>query len=248
MPDDFVIFTRARSGSNSLMSRLDSCADVTCHGEIFKRGRIDIRREYRRRLPIASVPARNADPLAFIAALRALDPERHVGFKIFPPHLEEAPGAIAHIAAPATRRIVLTRPPLENYASLLRMRATGVHKLAEGESPPPAALAAKVAFSPKSFKRFVAGHNRFMAMSHLIAALPGSFVIDYAQINDPGALDSLFAFVGSEARAAESSTAFRKQYDGRLEEGFENWGALQDFLRRKAPALLAAPPPTHRDA
>ena len=60
IPSDFVIFTRARSGSNSLMSRLDSCPDVTCHGEIFKRKRIDLRPEHRRRLPIATVPARNA--------------------------------------------------------------------------------------------------------------------------------------------------------------------------------------------
>ena len=75
-----------------------------------------------------------------------------------------------------------------------------------------------------------------MVMARLIAAIPGSFVIDYAQINEPEALDALFAFVGSEARAADSRTAFRKQYAGRLEEGFENWGELQDFLRRTAPA------------
>ena len=165
MPDDFVIFTRARSGSSSLMSRLDSCPDVVCHGEIFKRKRIDIRPEHRRRLPIATVPARNADPLGFIAGIRGLDPDKHVGFKIFPPHLETAPAAVAHIAAPATRRIVLTRAPLEIYASFLRMRATGVHKLGEGERPPPEALAAKVRFSPKSFRRFAAGHNRFLAMA-----------------------------------------------------------------------------------
>lgn len=243
MPQDFIIFTRARSGSNSLMSRLDSCPDVVCHGEIFKRGRIDIARGLRRRLPISDVAGRNADPLGFIAGLRALDPGRHVGFKIFPPHLETSPGAIAHIVAPATRRIVLTRAPLETYASHLRMKATGVHKLQEDERPP-AELAAKVRFTPKNFRRFVAGHNRFMTMSHLIATRPQGFVIDYAQINDPGVIEALFAFVGSDARAADSSTAFRKQYAGSLEEGFENWGALQDFLKRTRPVLLAPPPPT----
>jgi hypothetical protein len=245
MPNDFVIFTRARSGSNSLMSRLDSCPDVACHGEIFKRGRIDIARKYRRRLPIATVPARDADPRAFIAGIRGLDPDKHVGFKIFPPHLETAPAAIAHLAAPATRRIVLTRPPLETYASFLRMRATGVHKLGNGDRPPPEALAAKVRFTPPSFRRFVAGYNHFMAMAHLIAAIPPSFVIDYAQINDAAVLDALLGFVGSRARAADSSTAFRKQFAGSLEEGFENWGALQDFLRRTGPVLLGPPPPSH---
>ena len=97
------------------------------------------------------MPERNARPEAFIAAIRALDPEKHVGFKISRRISPRAPGA-APIAAPATRRIVLTRSPLETYASFLRMRATGVHKLKEGEAPPPEALDAKVGFSRKSFR------------------------------------------------------------------------------------------------
>ena len=197
MPNDFVILTRARSGSTSLMSRLDSCPDVVCHGEIFKRKRIDIAREHRRRLPIATVPGRNADPLGFVAGIRGLDPDAHVGFKVFPEHLVAAPGAIAHILAPATRRIVLTRAPLETYASGLRMKATGVHSLREGDRPV------------------------------------------------PGTLDALFAFVGSSARAADSSTAFRKQHAGSLADGFENWDELQAFLGRAAPIFLDPPPPSH---
>ena len=242
MPNDFVILTRARSGSNSLMSRLDSCPDVVCHGEIFKPRRIDMRRDYRPRLPVDEVGARNADPVGFIAGIRGLDPDKHVGFKIFPHQLAAVPAAIEHIAAPATLRIVLTRAPLEVYASGLRMRATGVHK--RKEDTPAAVLTAPVRFTPKSFRRFAAVHNRFMTMARLIAAAPGSFVIDYAQINDPAALDALFGFVGSRARAADSRTAYSKQYAGRLEDGIANWGELQDFLRRAAPPLLAAPPPS----
>ena len=83
-----------------------------------------------------------------------------------------------------------------------------------------------------------------MVTARLIAAIPGSFVLDYVQINDPAALDALFAFVGSEARAGESRTAFRKQFAGSLEDGFENWGALQAFLKRTAPVFLAPPAPT----
>ena len=55
-----------------------------------------------------------------------------------------------------------------------------------------------------------------MLMSHLLAALPQTFVIDYTQINEPEALDALFKFLRSDARATDSSTAFRKQYAGRL--------------------------------
>jgi hypothetical protein len=246
MPSDFVIFTRARSGSNSLMSRLDSCPDVTCHGEIFKRKRIDLRPEYRRRLAVPKVPARNADPLGFVAGLRGLDPDRHVGFKIFPPHLETAPGVIAHILAPTTRRIVLTRAPLETYASGLRMKATGVHKLQESDRPAPEALDAKVRFTRNGFRQFHAAYNRFMVLARTIAAIPGSFVIHYEQINDEAVLDALFAFVGSIARAGESRTAFRKQHTGSLAEGFENWGELQAFLKKATPVFLGPPPPSHQ--
>ena len=202
------------------MSRLDSCPDVVCHGEIFKRKRIDIRPEHRggcrsRRCRRAT-PTRSASspgsagstPTSTSASRSSAAPT--------------APAAAAHDRRAGDPRIVLTRAPLEIYASFLRMRATGVHKLGEGERPPSEALAAKVRFSLKSFGRFAAGHNRFMTMSHLIAALPQSFVIDYAQINDEAALDALFGFVG--ARAASSATAFRKQYAGSLEDGFENWG------------------------
>ena len=138
---------------------------------------------------------------------------------------------------------MLTRAPLEIYASFLRMRATGVHKLGEGERPPSEALAAKVRFSPKSFGRFAAGHNRFMTMSHLIAALPQSFVIDYAQINDEAALDALFGFVGSRARRrapppSASSTPAASRTASRT-------GGAAGLPEKKAPVLLAPPPPTH---
>ena len=139
---------------------------------------------------------------------------------------------------------MLTRAPLETYASGLRMKATGVHSLREGDRPVPGTLDAKVRFTRRNFRRFHAGYNRFMLLARAIAALPGSFVIPYGQINDPGALDALFAFVGSSARAADSSTVVRKQYAGSLEDGFENWGALQDFLKHTQPVLLAPPLPT----
>lgn len=240
MPNDFVIFARARTGSNSLRSRLDSCPDVVCHGEIFKKQRIDMRRDYRPRLPVSTVAGRNADPTAFVAGLRALDPEAHVGFKIFPPHLELAPKAVALLLAPATRRIVLTRSPLETYASGLRLRATGKHRLKAGEGAEPV----KAHFSRKTLVGFSRAYNRYMAMCHMLAALPGSFVIDYAQINDPAALDALFGFVGSTARAADSSTEFRKQHAGSLADGFDNWDEMERFLKKRPPDLLAAPAPT----
>ena len=75
---------------------------------------------------------------------------------------------------------------------------------------------------------------------------PGSFVIDYAQINDPAALDALFAFVGSTARAGDSATAFRKQHTGSLEDGFENWDELQAFLNGPPRSCSPPPPPSHR--
>ena len=150
MPNDSrASSTRARTGSNALVDRLKTCPDVTCRPENFFKPRpgIDIDRAYPP--PAAERADRRArrrplDVRPPGSGARPAEPRR---LQVFPPHVDSAPGAIAHIAAPATRRIVLTRAPLETYASFLRMRATGVHKLKEGEPRRPRRCAAKVRFA-----------------------------------------------------------------------------------------------------
>ena len=243
MPQDFVIFCRARTGSYSLVSRLNSCPDITCHGEAFKKASIEVLPEHRRRLGFR-LAERNARPLEFLARLRALDPATHVGFKLFPPHLAWAPGLFELFRRPEVRKVVLHREPLATYASLLRMQATGDHKRAAGA---PAAPAPKVRFGKASFAKFAGNYNQFIALCHVISGLPNSFVLSYDQINDPAAIDALLRFLGSSARGAETATELRKQYVGTLEDAFENWDAFAAFLK-KAPPFLPPPPTSYPPA
>ena len=240
MPQDFVIFCRARTGSYSLVSRLNSCPDITCHGEVFKKRHVEVPAGHRRRLGLG-IAERNAGPLDFLARLRALDPGDHVGFKVFPPHLAWAPGLFELFRRPEVRKVVLYREPLATYASLLRMQATGEHKLG---ADAPAAPAPKVRFARASFTKFAVNHNWFIALAQAISGLPNSFVLGYDQINDPDAIDALLRFLGSAARGADTATALRKQYAGTLEDAFENWDDFAAFLK-KAPDFFPPPPTSH---
>jgi hypothetical protein len=246
LPQDFVLFCAARTGSYSLVSRLSSCSDIVCHGEIFKRDRIEVSRYHRLRSAFKTVQARNADPMGFIADLRAINPFRHFGFKLFSQHLSWAPGAVAYLKAPAVRKIVLYRDPREVYASSLRARSTGVWTLRQGRQPR-RKLDVKVSYAPESFEPFVRRYNEFTVLAHLVAALPNSFVIHYDQINDLEVLQALLGFLGSRAEAGASSTEYEKQYKGDLRDSFENWEAFAARLAA-GPAPLEGPPPSHQAA
>lgn len=247
MPNEFVVFCEARTGSYSLVSRLGSAADIVCHGEIFKKDRIEVSPFHQRRLSGHTIAARNAAPDGFIRAARAINPHKHFGFKLFLHHLNWAPEAVGYLTAPETRRIILWRDPLEVYASGLRARATGIWTVRSARAERRDALDAPVRYEPATFDTFVAHYNRFVLFTRVLAALPGSFVVHYPQINDPAALDALFRFVGSRASAAESRTEYRKQFRGRLEDGFENWDALAARLEGGSP-FVAPPPPSHPGA
>ena len=79
----------------------------------------------------------------------------------------------------------------------------------------------------------------------MLAALPGSFVIHYGQTADPAAMDALLGFLGSTGRFADTSSEYRKQYDGSLREAFANWDELEATLPG-LPPLAAIPAPDPR--
>jgi hypothetical protein len=241
--NNFVVFCEMRTGSYNLVSRLDSCADAVCHGEAFKRDRIEVGAAQAPRLRHWTVAGRNRRPGAFLAELRALTPRRHFGFKLFAGHLDWAPGALGYLLAPATRRVVLFRPPLEVYASWLRAQRSGVWTDPVGRAGPPAPPAAPVRFTPESFEAFAARFNRYAAMCRMLAALPGTFVIHYAQTGDPAAMDALLGFLGSASRFAETASGYRRQSAGGLAAAFANWDEFAQARGGLTP-LAAGPPPS----
>jgi hypothetical protein len=237
---NFVVFCEARTGSYNLVSRLNSCPDVVCHGEVFKLNRIELPRYHAQKVSIRQPAERNRRALAFLAELRAVNPFKSFGFKLFASHLIWAPDAVRYVLASDTRRIVLFRPPLEMYASSLRARRTGVWFQNGGDSTGDA----PVRFTAESFEAFAANYNRYATMCHALAALPGTFVIHYGQTGDPAAMTALLGFVGSAASFAETTSEYRKQYRGTLAEAFENWDELQACLGALTP-LAEGPPPSH---
>ena len=162
-PVEFVVFCDARTGSYNLVNRLNSCADVVCHGEIFKKNGIEVSKLHRRRLTVRDTRTRDTDPVAFIRELRALNPARHFGFKIFSVHLGWAPGAADYLTAPT---------PGASSCCARRSRATprgsacrkpGPIRPGPGTARRPAEE--PVHFAAKSFETFAQHYNRHVDMA-----------------------------------------------------------------------------------
>jgi hypothetical protein len=246
LPSNFVVFCEARTGSYNLVSRLSSCQDIVCHGEIFKQNRIEVSAFHRRKLSVKNIQERNLRPMELIRELRAINPAKHFGFKLFSGHLCWAPGAVDYVLASDTKRILLMRPALEVYASRLRVQQTGIWTNPANGAPAPVQESQPVRFTRKSFEAFALPYNKHVAMCHFLAALPDSFVLDYHQTGDPEAMDALLGFLGSKARFAETASEYRKQYQGSLQDAFANWDELVAALPRltplaEVPALSHAP-------
>lgn len=246
MPQPFVVFCEARTGSYSLVSRLSSCPDIVCYDEIFKKQRIELPAQTLGRLRINTWEARNRDPLGFIEELRALEPAKHFGFKLFNHHLRWAPPLEGYLESDAVLKVLLCRDPREVYASSMRIRETGVWTVRKGQRRrDPGDV--QVTYSEESFEPFLQHYNRFLERARAFAGRPDSFVIHYEQINDSAALDALLAFLGSATRAPATSTEFEKQFKGDLEDGFSNWEAFAERLARE-PRPLERPLPSFRAA
>jgi len=230
MPANFVIFCEARTGSYNLTSRLDSCPDIVCHGEIFKRDKIELRRHHREKITTQNVAQRNADPLAFFEQIRRLNPYKIVGFKLFNHHMHWAPKLGQHITKPETKRVILWRDPIEIYASGLRAAKSGQWTQRKHKEAKPHKEDVTVTHEPEKFRKFVAHYNKYTVAASMLAGISNSFVIYYSQTNDPDVLDNLLQFLGSETKGDRTETNFVKQYTGTHDSEFTNWRDLQDQL------------------
>jgi len=227
----FVVYCAPRTGSYHLTSLLDSAPDVVCHGELFKKDRMELRPSHKERLDKRGVKWRDNHPWAFIKKVKELDPERHFGFKLFREHARRVQRLKGILNGNGWKKIALLRDPVEVYASLLRAQASGqwIQKKAK-ESSPPSDL--KVEFSQESFDNFKKFYFAFVKESLQHENNPSWLIVFYDDLNDPAKRQSILDFIGSSASAAALSTQYEKQYVRPLSEAFSNWDELVDSLNR----------------
>ncbi|PWJ21780.1 nodulation protein NodH [Jannaschia seohaensis] len=241
--DAFVLFAEMRTGSNHLEASLNALSDVTGYGELFNP--VFIGAHNREALFGIDLAARDADPMALLAAIRRETPGLP-GFRYFHDHDPRVLEPV--LTDPRIAKVILTRNPLDAYVSLAIARETGQWRLTN----PKMAKAAKVRFDGAAFDRLIARHAAFR--DRVTGALQRSgqtaFWIDYEQIGDLEVLNGLAAFLGSADRLGELPGKLKRQNPGTVEEKVENpeemrahLGRLDPFLARRPASPDPASPP-----
>ena len=238
-PATFVIITQARSGSYHLKSLLDSADDIVCHGEIFKRKRVELSDWHRKKLGMSPKDTlmRDADRPRYLTQLRGLNPKQIFGFKLFYAHKNPDDGLNNYLFSDNSwKKIFLYRNPLETYASLLRARKTGkwVHKTRGGgmRSAVDRVEESLIRFDATEFNKHFEKCRRNILSSIQIAEKQKNdcFWLNYKDLNDSSKWADLLAFLGSSSSADSLKSEYNKQYHSTIDSAFSNWGDVLNHL------------------
>lgn len=193
---DFVIIAVSRTGSTHLSSLLNSDSRIVVHPEIFHPNNIWYRRGSDAFAIMAdiSLERRDADVDGFLRRLKAIEPGKLLGCKLFPGHGDAVRDRL--IADARIAKIVLYRENLlAMYASnKIAMAASQFHTL---DKPAPDLTAP---FDPNDFDRyatFVRGwYDRHMS----ILAETGQrfFFCPYEMLNEPSLVAGVRTFITGE--------------------------------------------------
>ena len=191
-PVRFMIVAQARSGSTLLREALNDESDITCHGDVFSRVWIDRlvpRPNTRRPTPDqirAQLPARDADPLRFMAEYVMPFTGAAVGFKII--YDDFVDNRFLHPLSSYARqnrmRIVHLRRlnPVAALASRTRMSRFGIahSDMAQrpGTRPPPE----KILIKPNELARYI--ERQKMLAQRIDAIFPDALQARYETLRD----------------------------------------------------------------
>jgi hypothetical protein len=242
MPNKFIIYTYPRSGSYNLVQLLDSGHDIICHGEIFHQERFDVPPEYLDKIGM-TLEERNMSPLLLIERLRALDPDKHFGFKLFGGHINRVPTLRTLLNDKSWLKIVLTRDPIETYGSYLRAYQSKVWYVRDDMKVDPELLKQKATFTPETWRNHVANIEAWMKAC---AKLNSAFFISYDAYQKPQELAKLLRYLGSSADADELTSAFKRQFSGSVENGFTNWAEFAEYMKVVPPPHMLTRQPLLR--
>ncbi len=230
MPNNFLIFCYPRTGSYHLTSLLDSANDITCHGEIFKTQKVELRKWFAKRVSAKSVAERDLDPKLFVDELRATTPKKHFGFKVFQGHVVHTPYLQSLLDDPTWKVISLWREPIEVHASLQRALQTKIWIVKNGSEKNKENLNELITFSPERYDTFLKSYSNFYNLCKLYADRDNGFMINYNQLSDTEVIDQLLDFIGSDAAADELASEYKKQFSLPVYQGFTNPDEAQEYV------------------
>ena len=237
----FVVICAARTGSSHFVSVLSGHPDLFVNGNIFdgrKQKRLhvfwpkeDMTAERRAEL----IKLRDENPEEFLERVcEAAYGRPHIGFKIFSRENDRMLDILIEDAS--VRKVILyRRNVLASFSSFLVALKTGQYDLRDSEKKKETPL---VKFNGPKFIRY---HNRYAgffrdAIEKLNAANQVFHFVNYEDINNPGVLSNVVAFLGADPSKGISRDAqFKrqiKQNSSDILSRFSNPKAVEKFLRR----------------
>ena len=186
--DAFVILAGMRTGSNLLQEALNSLPGLACFGEVFNPDFVESpgRAEFRG----LTRAQRDADPLVMLQRLRA--PDRPLtGFRLFAHH--DARVLEACLADRRCAKVVLTRHPVDSFASLMIAQATDQWQLGD----PRDRQSARAPLDPPEFAEFLLERAAFHRRIQRVLQATGqvAFVLDYDDLAQPEVIGGLARFL-----------------------------------------------------
>jgi LPS sulfotransferase NodH len=223
---NFVILCLGRTGSEHLVSLLNSHPQVRCFGELFGPGPVPWRRYF--------VNSATDDPVRYLAGLFDGSGDRAVGFKLTHDCMLAHPRAREVLDAFDLAVIRLRRRNhLAQYVSAQLASATGVwHSRREPVQ------AARIRLDPQACIRTLAALERQDAGLDALADGHRRLDLDYEELADgEGVEETLERFLGVAPHPLTSR--HRRLRSGQLEDVVENWPEIERALRptRFAPTL-----------
>ncbi|MBJ3777883.1 hypothetical protein [Acuticoccus mangrovi] len=230
-----VIVTKARSGSNLLLSLLNSHPDFYFHGEVYKPGFVATFRtsgKFRRIYGVEPIELRENDPIKFLDAIYSTSPRKQkaVGFKLFFYHNKDV---LDYIINDKDIKIVLLEREnrLASFSSLLIGQRTStwqqqVDKDENSASPGTVKVDFKVEdlieYKRKTDRTYERFRNRITDPSRLFEAR-------YHELLDSEFQQRLVSFLGGEPNVPLEAGVV-KQNPAKLVDRFTNAQDVMSYL------------------
>lgn len=215
----FVLIAAPRTGSNWLVSMLNSHPEILCHYELFH-----WRQVYSETIPgngYAALRERNRNPCLFLKNIYSNGlGKKAIGFKLFEQH---NPAILDYlIRQPAVKKIILKRSNyLKIYSSHLIAKKTGAYTFK------PETRKTAVYVDAKQFKRYVSQQEAFYRNLRNRIQQGGQplFQIEYRQLSDPDSINQLLEYIGV-ASPYELKAGTRKQNPEKSADRIINYSEL----------------------